>query len=403
MVDVTLSRESNAVLHPTAAAAEMATVAVAPASPEVFADYGTFARKAVFAPAQSPEWVAGWAESAKADMVVATLLLRDRPVMSLALEICREGPFRVARFAGGKHANGNFPATDRQWLAEADQGDLQKIIAALKAARPDVDILTLERLATDFDGLPNPMLKLPSSPSPNVALAVDLDGGFEAVLARTSGKRKRKRHRSQARKYEAIGGARRVLATTEADVNDMLDAFFAMKEQRFGAMGITNVFGPAEVRSFFRSLFCDELDKDKPAFMLHGLEVSGKYRAVTGSSRAGNRLVCEFGAIADDELAYASPGEYLFFDNIAEACEQGFGIYDFSVGDEPYKRQWCNLEIRHADVLVPLTAKGHVYAAGLKATSRIKAAIKGNAAAWAFIKRLRTGTRGKAAAPAEDD
>lgn len=403
MVDATLSRESNTVLHPTAAAAEMTTVAVAPVSPEVFAAYANFARKSVFAPAQSPEWVTGWAEAAKADMVVATLRLRDRPVMSLALEICRQGPFRVARFAGRKHANGNFPAADVQWLAQANLGDLQKIVAAIKAARSDIDILTLERLATDFDGLPNPLLKLPSSQSPNVALAVDLAGGFEAVLGRTSGKRKRKRHRSQARKYEAIGGARRLLATTEAEVNAMLDAFFAMKEQRFGAMGITDVFGPAEARSFFRRLFADALGQDKPAFVLHGLEVAGKYRAVTGSSRAGSRLVCEFGAIADDEIAYASPGEYLFFDNIEEACEQGFGIYDFSVGDEPYKRQWCDLEIRQADVFVPLTAKGHIYAAGLKASSRVKAAIKSNAAAWAFIKRLRTGARGKAAAPAEDE
>jgi CelD/BcsL family acetyltransferase involved in cellulose biosynthesis len=94
-------------------------------------------------------------------------------------------------------------------------------------------------------------------------------------------------------------------------------------------------------------------------------------------------------------LSYASPGEYLFFDNIAETCAQGFDVYDFSVGDEPYKRQWCDLEIRHADVLMPLTTKGRVYAFGLSSSARIKGAIKNNATLWALIKRLRTGARGK--------
>ena len=33
-------------------------------------------------------------------------------------------------------------------------------------------------------------------------------------------------------------------------------------------------------------------------------------------------------------------------------------IFDFSVGDEPYKRLWCDIETRHIDVVAPLTAKG---------------------------------------------
>lgn len=399
MVDTTCGRDAAASL-PTADAAS--TAAAFHASTETIATYGEFSRAAVFAPAQSPEWVSGWLETAHPDAVVAMLKVRGHVVLALALEVCQEGPFRIARFLSGKHANGNFPASDRKWLAAASPADIHRLIGAIKAARRDIDAVMFERLIDDFDGLPNPLLQLPSVPSPNIALAVDLDGGFEAVLGRTLGKKKRKRHRAQERKYDAVGGARRVVATTEAETNAMLDAFFTMKEQRFAAMGITDVFAPAEVRSFFCGLFAGALGQEEPAFVLHGLEVAGKYRAVTGSSRAGSRLICEFGAIMDDDLAHISPGEYLFFDNISQACEQGFDIYDFSVGDEPYKRNWCDLEIRYADVLVPLTVKGRIYALGIKASAPIKAAIKGNQALWAFMKRLRTGARGKAAPVAED-
>ncbi|WP_395447279.1 GNAT family N-acetyltransferase [Aminobacter sp. UC22_36] len=402
MVDATAPSENNVLLRQAADTANVATAAVLPVSSETLSAYGKFT--SIYAPAQSPEWVSTWIDTNKLDTVLATLSANGRPVMSVALEVTSEGPFRIARFLGGKHANGNFPAVDKNWLAAASANDIDTLVRSIGQARPDIDLVTFDRLIADFNGLPNPLLRLPSSPSPNVALAVNLDGGFEKVLTRTNGKKKRKRHRSQERKYEAVGGARRTMATTIADANAMLDAFFAMKEQRFGAMGITDVFADAGVRSFFRKLFVDALAHEKPSFVLHGLEVGGKYRAVTGASRAGNRLVCEFGAIADDELAYASPGEYLFFDNISEACDDGFGVYDFSVGDEPYKRQWCDLEIQHADVLVPLTAKGRFYALGLKSMSRIKGSVKNNATLWALIKRLRSGVRGKpTAATAEDD
>ncbi|KQU75394.1 acetyltransferase [Aminobacter sp. DSM 101952] len=399
MVDAAADREMLTRQVATSGNA-MSAVAVA-ASSEAMAAYGRLA--SVAGPSQSAEWAAAWTETHTVDALIATLSAKGRPVLSVTLEVTREGPFRIARFLSGKHANGNFPAVDRTWPATASAAAIETLVGSIRRARPDIDIVAFDRLITEFDGLPNPLLKLASTPSPNVALAVNLDGGFEAVLARTSGKRKRKRHRSQERKYETVGGARRIVATTEADANAMLDAFFAMKEQRFGAMGIVDVFADASVRTFFRKLFADALQKDPPPFVLHGLEVGGKYRAVTGSSRAGNRLVCEFGAIADDELAFASPGEYLFFDNISEACDQGFDIYDFSVGDEPYKRQWCDVEIQHSDVLVPLTVKGRLYALALKSISRLKSAVKNNARLWAMLKRLRSGVRGKDAPAAEED
>lgn len=400
MVDAAAPRENSALLRQGANAGDILTAVAIPATREAIKAYGKSA--GVSAPAQSPGWVSTWIETNHVDGVIATLNAKGRPVLSVALEVSHEGPFRIARFLSGKHANGNFPAADRNWLATASTAEIESLIGSISRARPDIDVVAFDRLITDLDGLPNPLLKLTSTPSPNVALGVDLVGGFEAVLTRTSGKKKRKRHRSQERKYDVVGGARRIVATTEADVNAMLDAFFAMKEQRFGAMGITDVFADAGVRTFFRKLFVDALQKDPSPFILHGLDVGGKYRAVTGSSRAGNRMVCEFGAIADDELGYVSPGEYLFFDNISEACDQGFDIYDFSVGDEPYKRQWCDIEIQHADVLVPMTAKGRLYALGLKSTARLKSAVKNNTTLWAVVKRLRSGVRGKASPAGQD-
>ncbi|UDL91174.1 GNAT family N-acetyltransferase [Mesorhizobium sp. PAMC28654] len=407
MVDAAASFEGN---RPAATEASPrplpgdCAVSVSAASGDALADYGEFCRSALFAPAQSSGWVRHWMAQVAPDSLIATLTAEGRPVFVLALEISRKGPFRVARFMGGRHANGNFVAGDPRWLPKADVAAVRTMLAAIRRARSDIDLIALERLLPDLDGIANPLACLPHSPSPNLSLAVDLAGGFDALLARASGKRKRKKHRAQMRKFDAIGSHRRIQARTAEEVNWLLDAFFEMKEFRFRKMGIANVFGDNEVRAFFRALFIDALAEDRPSFVLHGLEVAGKLRAITGSSRSGRRLICEFGAIAEDDLGHTSPGDFLFFDNIQEACETGFAVYDFSVGDEPYKRLWCDIETQHFEVLVPLTPKGRVLALVLQQGARLKAFIKHNPTIWKLTKSLRKRTAGQTApAAAADD
>ncbi|WP_437344069.1 GNAT family N-acetyltransferase [Mesorhizobium marinum] len=353
--------------------------------------YAELARRGVCAPPQSALWIEEWVATTGPDGFLAVLEAEGGPACALALEVIRSGPFRIARFMGGRHANGNFPLLVPDATASIE---IEAMLPAIRAARPDIDALVLERLLPDLDGLPNPLLRFPHFPSPNLALAANLEGGFDALLSRVSGKRKRKKHRSQMRKFEAAGGFRLIEASTPEEVSRLLDAFFAMKEFRFRNMGIANVFGDVEVQNFFRSLFLDALRENPPPFVLHALEVGGTLRAVTGSARAGKRIVCEFGAIAKDELAHASPGDFLFFENIGKAGRQGFEIFDFSVGDEPYKRLWCEIETRHFDVAVPLTPKGRILAGALQMKAAAKSYVKNSPAMWRLAKMLRRSAAG---------
>lgn len=380
-------------------------VTVTAATDGALAGYRALARAGVAAPPQGIAWVEQWIATVKPDAIMAILSRDGEAVMALALEVTRSGPFKVARFMSGTHANGSFALARASWLPHASSDEIQALVAAIARARPDVDMIALERLLPDLDGLANPLLALPHFKSPNLSLACDLDGGFDALLARSSGKRKRKKYRSQSRKFDAAGGYTRIEAKTEDDVNRLLDAFFAMKDVRFRKAGIHNVFGEPAIQSFFRRLFIDALSATPRDFVLHGLDVGGTLRAVTGSSRRGKTLICEFGAIVEDELAHASPGDFLFFENIREACGAGFAIYDFSVGDELYKRLWCDLESQHMDAVVPLTAKGRLLALQTRLRARTKAFIKNSPLIWKITKALRRRAVGQTSAapePADD-
>lgn len=403
MVDITAAmRREDAAPDRLSSSSRLLEFSVSAATDAQLAAYARLAAEGAAAPAQSAEWIGAWVSDIAPDCVFATISEAGRPVWMLALEAVKSGPVRLLRFMGGRHANGNFPVGDPAFLARLSRSDLERIALQIGKTRPDIDILHLERLAPAIGGVRNPLLQFDHDQSPNLALAVDLDGGFDAVLERTSAKRKRKKHRSQTRKFEAAGGFRRIEARTPDDVDRLLDAFLEMKAQRFRKMGIANVFGDADVQRFFADLFKSSLGAD-PRFVLHGLEVGGRLRAVTGSSICGDRFICEFGAIAEDDLAHASPGDFLFFENIREAAGKGYAIYDFSVGDEPYKRLWCDTEITQFDVVVPLSMKGRLYMRALRLLTAAKGAIKNNPAIWKLVKRLRKRAAREAPQPAETD
>jgi CelD/BcsL family acetyltransferase involved in cellulose biosynthesis len=167
-------------------------------------------------------------------------------------------------------------------------------------------------------------------------------------------------------------------------------------------MGVADVFGPPEIKAFFGDLFGAALQEREPRFFLSGLEVGGKLRAVAAYSRAGERLVCDFASFAEDELYAASPGEFLFFHDIEQACAAGVRIFDFSVGDEPYKRAWCEIETRQFDVFVALTAKGRAAAAVKRAKARAKSFVKNSPVAWRLARLVRAKGAAKPV-PAETD
>jgi CelD/BcsL family acetyltransferase involved in cellulose biosynthesis len=367
-------------------------IAIGPANLDVLGKYRALASRGVHSPAQHPDWIEAWAEATAPQAFIATIYENGHPVFAIALEVVKTGLCRTARLLGGRHANGNFAPADPSWLAAASEEPFRALPAAVARSLPGVDILALERLAPAHGEYRNPLLALPHTRSPNISLAVDLSCGFEQYMARSNGKRKRKKHRSDERKFEAAGGCRRYEANSESEVNALLDAFFEMKAARFRKAGIPNVFAESEVQNFFRRLFTKSLSQSPKPFSLQGLEVAGKLRAMTGSSRASDRIICEFGAIADDELSSASPGEFLFYENIRETAEHGLSVYDFSVGDEPYKRGWCDIETVHYDVIVPLSMKGRLYAAWLRALAALKLGVKNSPIVWRLAKALRRRT-----------
>jgi len=339
---------------------------------------------------QSLAWIDNWRAFVNADSFVVGLFRGSTPILLVPLEAVIQKGVKIARYPGGTHANCNFPWLRKEYGSVPGCEAVRQMVGAIRKARPDIDALSLTRQLAELQGTPNPLLALERGINPNPVLAVSLDAGFDAVLDRTNRKRKLKKHRQHGRRYEENGGWRITSARSHAETAEVLDLFFAMKAQRFRQMGISDPFADGNVRNFFNAFFREGLTKDGELNELRFLEVGGTIRSIIGKVFGIAGPAVEFGAIAQDELMTASPGEFLFFEDISRSCDQGHLIYSFGIGDEPYKREWCDIELTIYDTLVPLSAKGKLFTALQSARNAVAGSLKRNPRLWGLAKTLRS-------------
>ena len=368
--------------------AKLIELHIRPADDYALADYEAFCSNATHAQAQHPLWVRAWITATGADVIVVSVQNEGRPVLMLAIEVASVGPFRIAGFLGGPHANGNFPPFSTAGGHVIGRTELETIRDAISNARPDIDLICLERQVLELRGTENPFAPYATMRSANIALATDLTDGMDAMLARMNGKRKRKKLRYTANKFQEAGGHRWIEANSPEEVETLLTAFFEMKAMQFRKRGIVDPFASKEVRRFFLHLFTDALKQSPAPFVLQAVEVGGEITGVNGYSVTEHSLICEFCAIRDGDAAL-SPGFYLDYVAMEEACRRGKAIYDFSVGDDDYKRSWCDIETVQFDLLLPLNVKGRVAATVKIARARAISAIKSNRQFWTLAKVLR--------------
>lgn len=319
----------------------------------------------------------------------------EKPAFILPLAI--SGRFvRMLRWVGGGHSNFNMGLYSREFLNNAEPADLVNLVDRLKGLAPGASLLKLCCQPAEWKDRRNPMLALPHQRSMNPAFMMDMRDGFETLLARNNGKRKRKKLRNQKRQAEQAGGYRLIVAATPCETERLAEVFFRQKARRLRKLGIANAFASHSTQIFVKEMARRSLDMDEPVLRLFGLEVGGDIVAVFGGGIHGRHLSGYFTSIDDRATAPSSPGEMLLHLLAADCAKNGLAFIDLGNGDERYKRSWCDQRIQMVDVILPLDLAGRPVAGAIRLVYHAKRMIRESAIAWSLVGHLRA-ARGRLA------
>jgi CelD/BcsL family acetyltransferase involved in cellulose biosynthesis len=342
---------------------------------------------------QSYDWCKAWVEAHGNPLLIIGGMAGE-PSWLLPLEILRQGPFRIARYIGADFSNlntGIVPDPERATIKLL----LERNHAELKA---HADIILLENMADGWREKANPLAGAYSVRNQNSSYQLTLKPSFEDTLAQLDSQKKHKRFRASERKLKALGGYQHGISVRGDAAHQVLDEFFRQKHARLVARGLPDVFSDLQVREFFHLLLEHQGTSSQAAFELHWLKAhmdgQEKVLAIAGLSRKGDHVICQFGSVDDTAAPTTSPGEALFYLIIQQLCREQIKIFDFGIGDQPYKRAWCNVETPQFDYMIPLTQAGKAFLQLHRLKTVMKRRIKENPKIYQLVQSVSTRVQG---------
>jgi CelD/BcsL family acetyltransferase involved in cellulose biosynthesis len=235
------------------------------------------------------------------------------------------------------------------------------------------------------------MALLPHQASPNVCPMMMVAPGAPPV-ARIS-RSFRARLKGKERKLQTLPGYRYCVASTDSEIQRLLDAFFRLKPLRMAEQKLPNVFAEPGVEDFIRIACMTPLADGGHAIDIHALECDDEIIAIYAGVADGYRFSMMFNTYTMSGNSRYSPGLVLMRNIVDHYAERGYQTLDLGVGSDDYKKLFCKSDEPIFDCFVPLSPRGRLSAAAMSGINRAKHLVKHTPALFQMAQKLRSALR----------
>lgn len=311
-----------------------------------------------------------------------------RPVFVWPLVRKRTGPFMIASYFLGRHAN----AGTAIWRRDAAQGMTQPELDTIlqRMAQAGIDALALTNQPRQLQGQPNPLLLLlPHQNAPDKSYSVTLNGTGEEIIARRFHGETRRKLRRKERHLARLPGFRYMRAATAEQVDRCVSEFLKQKAARLAARGIGNAFDEAGMDGFLRAAGRDGLAKGSPVIEIHALETDDEILALFAGIHDRHCFATMFNSYTLGEHARMSPGLTLLLKLVEDCAQRGFENLSLGIGAAEYKSALCDVTEHPFDSFIGLSPRGRAFALATGGTRWLKGVIKSNPRLWGLFSAAR--------------
>jgi CelD/BcsL family acetyltransferase involved in cellulose biosynthesis len=253
--------------------------------------------------------------------------------------------------------------------------------------RLSFDVVDFDKMQDAIGGQKNPFMAFGAWPHANRAYRTELHGDWETFYGDKRSSATRRRDRTKRKRLAESGEVRFVTSEGVDDLGATLSILIEQKSQSFAAMGVGSIFERPGHYAFYDRLATEpamrgivhvsRLDVGTQTVAANlGLIFRGRYYHLLASHDGG-------------ELSKFGPGMAHLHDLLRTAIERGCRFFDFTLGDERYKQEWCDAPITLYDHVRPMTVRGMIAAAWIFAVGRIKRFVKQTPAVWDAAYRVR--------------
>ena len=359
---------------------------------EVEAEWRAFESDAVLTPFQSFDWIAPWQRhiGSRAGIRPAIVFGRGadaRLLFILPLAVERHGAFRRLCWLASDLCDYNAPVLARHWPERPGQfADVWRRAVQALRSMPDFgfDLVDMSKLPETIGDVRNPFLDLGVLANASNAHITTLSSNWEAYYTSRRSSASRKKDRKQVKYLGEFGTVKFVHAGQSDDLDRTVDTLIAQKMQSFARLGIENLFARPGYSDFYRDV-------------AHNRALIHVSRLDVGQTQAASSLGLTFrgcfylvlSSYDHGEISRLGPGRAHLRELLRHSTERGLERFDFTIGDELYKRDWSDIELQIYDYVEGTTLKGWPLATAINVYRHTKRFIKKTPALWATYTRLR--------------
>ena len=378
---------------------DLAEIAIVTDPAAIEADWRAFDAVAVGHVFQSFDFLSPWLAHVGRERAISPRVVvgRDRAGEMLFLL-----PFGIRRclgswlleWLGGEHADYHCGLYAPRFLAAL--GADTRLAGALQATviglfKGEADLVSFRRQPVEIAGLANPFAGFAAIPHSAMSHLTRLGGDWEAYYRAKRNSSSRRNDRSKRQKMEASGPVRFIDAETPAEVRRVTAALFSQKTESLAAQGIPNIFASPAVRGFYAALALKPFPRG-PSHVA-AIECGGEVVATNWGLVRGDRYYYVMHSYAGGEIGRTSPGRHLMYHLMQWCIARRIGLFDFTIGDEEFKSQWCEESTPLFDSVAALRARGAWMAATLRVGKYLKRTVKNNQTLWmlaGYVRRWRS-------------
>jgi len=363
----------------------------------VESEWRRFEQVAECTPFQTFEWLASWYRHiGRRDGVVPVIAVgrftggntafmvplavepraRARRLCWLGQDLCDYNAPLLARDFSQRVTPGRFLAIWRE---------LQKRMQSDRRLR--YDWIEFEKMPQTVGVQINPFTYLRVAPNANSAHIAQLGDDWEAYYRIKRSSATRRRDRLKRKRMAEFGDIRLVTSADVTDARHTLEILMEQKSRAFARRGIADMFA----RPGYREFFLDFASNPATRQLAHvsRLEIGETPAAVNFAITFGDCYYHVLSSYAEGQLTRHGPGSLHLRELMAYAIKLGMRRFDFTIGDERYKAEWCDLRLKLFDYSVAATWRGWPLAVSSIVRRRLKRFIKQTPLAWRLVGRLR--------------
>jgi CelD/BcsL family acetyltransferase involved in cellulose biosynthesis len=341
-------------------------------------------------PFQNRAWLQSWQEHVGKPSAVMPVMVIGRhagkPNFAMPLSRQNYRGLRTLTWQGQTLDDYCGPVGSQHALQSLSETHVHSLFKLIATAVGGVDVVRLEKQRASYGACLNPFVSDSSIRYHVATHRTRLGSNWEEYLSSKRSAKSRSRMRSKFKSLCKMGKVSMRFSQNPQDAAKLVSLGLEMKSRQLSARGHPNPFASPLVQEHLVNSFAGQCPTET---WVASLFLDEKPLAISYGFKNPQSWLLYQVAMENGEYDAFSPGSHLIMFIMQHCCEQNVQEFDFSLGDEAYKMDWCEISEPLFTSILPLTPKGTLASFGMRFAAFSRLSIASNSKIYDAAKNLK--------------